>query len=130
MADGLERLTDAWDKATVEARVAFLRGLYERSAEGSGAVEVQALVGGARGEPMIELRWDDKILQWSPADAQQHAMQVLGAAEAAVHDAWVVAFLQERLGGTREQARMMLLELRAWRQRRAGLPEDPEGVTG
>jgi len=130
MAEGLERLHDAWDKASVEARVAFLKGIYQRSAEGSGVLEVQALVGGERGEPMVELRWDDKILQWSPETAIQHAVGVIEAAEGALHDAFFVGFVERRIGGTREQAMQMLLEMRAWRQRRAELPENPTGPTG
>jgi len=130
MPDGLERLNYAWDKASVEARVAFIKGMYRRSAEGSGVLEVQALVGGERGEPMVELRWDDQILQWSPEDAVQHGVQVIEAAEAACHDAWFMAFMRERLDATPAQAGQMLLEMRAWRQRRAELPEEPDGVTG
>jgi hypothetical protein len=130
MPEGLARLNDAWNTADTAARVAFLQGIYRRSAEGSGVLDVQALVGGASGEPMVELRWDDKLLQWSPEETRQHAMILLEAAEAAVHDGWFAAFVQERLEGTREQAMGMLLEMRAWRQRRAELPEDPQGYTG
>jgi hypothetical protein len=124
------RLREAWEQASVPARVAFMRGLYQRSAEGAGRVEVQGMVGGERGEPLVELRWDDKILQWSPEDAIQHGVHVIEAAEAATHDAWFMAFITNRLQGTREQAGAMLLEMWAWRQRRAELPEDPDGVTG
>jgi hypothetical protein len=130
MPDRLARLRYAWEKATVEERKAFLQEIYQRSAEGSGVVEVQSAVGGTRLEPFVELRWDDKLLQWAPETAIQHAVGVIEAAEGALHDAFFARFIEERIGGTREQAMQVLLEMRAWRQRRAELPEDPAGVTG
>jgi hypothetical protein len=114
----------------VEARVTFMRELYGRSAEGADVVEVQALIGWATGEPLVELRWHDQILQWSPEAAIAHALGLVEAAEAARHDAWFAQFVQQRIGATREHVMQMLLDMRAWRQRRAELPEDPEGVTG
>jgi len=128
--DGLERLNYAWGRADIEARSAFLRGLYNRSAEGNQVLEVQALVGSARGEPMVELRWEDKILQWDPEQAIEHGVGCIEAAEAALHDAWFASFIKQRVGLGIEEVGAMLLELRAWRQRRNELPEDPEGVTG
>jgi hypothetical protein len=46
-----------------------MRELYYQSAEGPDGLYVQALVGGETGEPMVELRWDDTLVQWSPEQA-------------------------------------------------------------
>jgi hypothetical protein len=126
----VERLRYGWDKASVEARVLWMKELYRQSAEDSQGLFVQALVGGERGEPMVELRWDDKLLQWTPEQAVEHALQLIACAEAALHDAFLLHYLESRVGVDRERGLLVLLEMRAWRQRRAELPEDPEGVTG
>ena len=54
----------------------------------------------------------------------------VGHASAAEADAFLMSFVQGRVGTSGEQAASILVEFRAWRQRRAELPEDHEGRTG
>jgi hypothetical protein len=125
MPDGLERLQHTWAKATVGEHTRFPKAMYRHNT--GQTIEMRALVGYATAEPMVELRWDHKLLQWAPETAVPHALQVIECAEALLHVAFFVKFLEQRLGATREHGMHVLLELRAWRQRRAELPEDPVG---
>ncbi len=51
-------------------------------------------------------------------------------AESATQDAFLLRYLESRVGTDRQGAMTVMVEMRAWRQRRAELPEDPEGRTG
>jgi hypothetical protein len=126
--DGLERLRYAWEKASIPERAAFLREVQGR-AHGS-MLEIYSQVGGESLEPFVLLQWQDRTCTLSPEDAREHALKIVDCAEAAVHDAFLVRWLLEVVGSERTQAFGLLQELRAWRQRRAEMPEDPEGLTG
>jgi hypothetical protein len=47
-----------------------------------------------------------------------------------MHDAFLRRFLGEKLDADRRRAMRGIMEMRAWRQRRNRLPEDPEGHPG
>lgn len=79
-------------------------------------VEAAAIFGEKTGKPYVELRLAAQVIvQWSPADARHHAMAVLEAAEAAEQDAFMVAYLTERVGGEVPAAIGVLQEYRAFR---------------
>ena len=129
MPDGVERLKYAWHKATVPERVAFLKEVYGPGG-GDQVIDIRAGVGGETLEPFVLLQWEDRAFQLSPEHAREHALKILDASEAAVHDAFLVRWVLEVVGSDRERAFALIQDLRAWRQRRAELPEDPEGMTG
>jgi hypothetical protein len=74
------------------------------------------------GEPFIamEATFGDgsrrRAGQLTPIEARQHALAVLEAAEAAVHDAAVVRWLQVRMELEPQAAVTVLCELRGFRQ--------------
>lgn len=88
------------------------------------AIEARSLVSGRNLEPYISLHTlyddgtEDQIKQWTPAEAYNHAMAVLGCVEAANTDAFLVAFLVERIGLDLQKATSVLPDFRAWRERR------------
>ena len=87
-------------------------------------IEARSLVSGRNLEPYVEivLMYDDgteeKVTQWTPAEAYNHAMAVLGCVEAANTDAFMVAFLTEKIGVPLEQIGGVLRDFREWRERR------------
>jgi hypothetical protein len=131
--ESLQRLRSAWKYATGEAREAFgrevVRELFGPAHEGS-LIVAQAMVSARTGEPLVMLTWGEQACQVTPEEARQHAMMVLEAAASAETDSFLFSFLVNRIETDRDWAGQLLLEFRAWRQRRAELPEDPEGFTG
>jgi hypothetical protein len=47
-----------------------------------------------------------------------------------MYDTFLRHFLEEKLAADRERAMRVIMEMRAWRQRRNGRPEAPEGHAG
>jgi hypothetical protein len=94
------------------------------------SIEARSIVSGRNLEPYVEivLMFDDgteeKVTQWTPDDAYHHAMAVLGCVEAANTDAFLVAFVTEKVGLPLEQTGSILRDFRAWRERRR-TPEKP-----
>ena len=94
------------------------------------AIEARSIVSGRNLEPYIQIvlvyddKSEDQITQWTPEEAYNHAMAVLGAVEAANTDAFLVAFLTERIGVPLEKTGSVLVDFRQWRERRRP-PEKP-----
>jgi hypothetical protein len=103
--------------------------LFGPAHEGS-LIVAQAMVSARTGEPQVMLTWGQQAGQLSPEEARQHAQIVMDAAAAAEADSFLFSFLVNRVQTDPPRAGQLLLEFRAWRQRRAELPEDPEGLTG
>jgi len=76
-----------------------------------------SLVSQSTKEGVVELRWGNRKMQMSVAEARQHAMQVLEVAEAAETDAFLVAFFQQ-LDNSFEGALRMLVKFREFREAR------------
>jgi hypothetical protein len=131
--ESLQRLRQAWKYATGEAREAFgrelVRELFGPTHEGS-LIVAQAMVSASTGEPMVMLTWGSQAGQVTPEEARQHALIVLEAAASAETDSFLFNFLVNRIQTDQDRAGQLLMDFRAWRQRRAELPEDPEGFTG
>jgi hypothetical protein len=88
------------------------------------SIEARSIVSGRNLEPYVTLHLvyddgtEDQVTQWTPEDAYHHAMAVLGAVEAANTDAFLVAFLVEKIGIKLEQTGGVLRDFREWRERR------------
>lgn len=61
----------------------------------------------------------DFMTQMPPETARELAANLLSAAEAAEVDAFLMAFMRERVGASDEQAVQILIEFREWRERKA-----------
>lgn len=67
-------------------------------------------------KPFVSLQLGDEFVQMAPEQAREVGANLLAAAEACETDAFIMAWAQERLGVTREQAGMILCEYRDFRQ--------------
>lgn len=131
--EALQRLRSAWKYADGAVKEVFgrevVRELFGPAHEGS-LIVAQAMVSARTGEPMVMLTWGEQAGQVTPEEARQHAMIVLEAAASAEMDSFLFSFLVHRVQTDPGRAGELLMEFRAWRQRRNELPEDPEGRTG
>jgi hypothetical protein len=88
------------------------------------AIEARSIVSGRDLEPYIQIVLvyddgsEDQVTQWTPQEAYNHAIAVLGAVEAANTDAFLVAFLTEKIGVQVENTVAVLRDFREWRERR------------
>lgn len=81
----------------------------------ASAIWVQAVVSSSSGNALVQCRVGEQRWQWLPDEARTHALAVLTAAEAAVHDAAMVRWLTLEVGMDAEKATRGLLELRRFR---------------
>ena len=72
------------------------------------------------GDGFVTLKWGIESGQLTPDEARLHALLILGAAEAAEHDAVFYRWLKERIGMPDEAAAVALVELRDMRELRRG----------
>jgi hypothetical protein len=77
-----------------------------------GTIRVTSGVSAFTGQGFVDLRWGAQAGQLSPEEARQHALAVLGAAEAAELDALVYAELTSAVGVNDGAAAAFLLRLR------------------
>lgn len=79
-------------------------------------VMVQSIVGAASGTPAVQCRVGFEQWQWDVDQAREHAMAVLAATEAAVHDAAVMRWLTLGAVGMDKNAAMTaIVDLRRFR---------------
>ena len=67
------------------------------------------------GEPFIHMHWGENHGQLNPQEAMEHAFNVMRTVEASYSDAFLVAFLTEKLDVPTEKALPILMEFRAYR---------------
>ena len=80
------------------------------------------------GEPFIQLLIDDEVVcQLDPAEARDHAKNILEATEASEQDAFMFHFMQEKVGLDVAQAMQVIIDFRKWREARGkkGPVSDP-----
>lgn len=78
------------------------------------------------GEPFVQLLQDEQIIaQMSPEMARDHARAITEAAEAAEQDAFIVEFMQQRVGLDFDSAAKVLVDLRNFRAERTGKSQGP-----
>jgi hypothetical protein len=78
-------------------------------------VQVNSMFGYNTGQPAVSLKIDDIETQMSPAKAREIALLLLGAAEAAIGDAFIFSFVTELIGADVSAAGGLLQEFRRWR---------------
>lgn len=99
----------------------------------SGRLEVQGIVSGATGEPLVQFRQLDGdgeyVVGWQAtvADAREMAQQVVEAAMNATYDAALVAWAKETWpDGWQDVVANLLPIIRRYRADTWGLPDQPE----
>ena len=80
------------------------------------SIWVETLVSHRTGEPVVQISWYDHIGQFSPADARQLAQQLNEAAAIAENDAFLCAFLRDKIGLEPEAYGQILVEFRKYRE--------------
>lgn len=117
MADGLERLNDAWQKANGDARRDFLRGILEaQGMRGESEITMVSQVNSRDGSPAVLFRWGEHVLVMESSTAKRHGLAVLETALAADADAFLFQWVQEAVGAEPEKAAMLLMDFRRWRE--------------
>jgi len=79
------------------------------------------------GEPFIQLLMDDEpICQLTPEEARDHAKNILEATEASEQDAFMLEFMQKKVGLDVARAMQVIIDFRMWREKRGkkGPPSD------
>ena len=78
------------------------------------------------GDPFVQLLLDEEIIaQLSPEQARDHARAITEAAEAAEQDAFIMEFMQKRVGLDFNRAANVLVDLRNYRSERTGKSQGP-----
>lgn len=73
------------------------------------------------GEPFVQLiRGTAVVAQMSPAQARDHALAILEAAEASEQDAFLVHWTKTVVGGSPQAAAGLLKDFRNWRREQTG----------
>lgn len=86
-------------------------------------IDVESLVSDRNREPYVVLKWGPHRAQLTPAEARRHALIILEASDAAISDAFLVAWLTEHIGVTPP---VMAAALEAFRHYRTAQEErDP-----
>lgn len=78
-------------------------------------IQVESMVSGRSGEPLVKLAWGKESGLLTPAEARAHALSILEAAASAEIDAVVVRWADQELGMSLEQAAYLR---RLFRQKR------------
>lgn len=97
--------------------------------EGITGIMVSSGVSGKTRQPFVQMliAQADWMTQMSPEKAREVAHNLLGAADAAESDGFLVEFLQKRIGVDDERAIItVLMEFRQWRDRRR-VSQETEG---
>lgn len=84
--------------------------------ETSEQISIESLVSGRDGQPYVQLSWGRERGQLTPAEAMAHATEVIGAAQAAITDAFLFTFLKERVGTDDGHAAAVLRDFRGYRK--------------
>lgn len=80
----------------------------------------QAIYGAETKKPLVEIRWGDKQMVCSTNDAKRIAYDLLDVAHAADGDAFIVHFMQEKVGLEEMDAIKVLIAFRDERVRMNG----------
>lgn len=83
---------------------------------------VESMVASRSGEPavIVTVNGADFTTNMSVAEARDMAFNLLGAAEAAEGDAFLVDFLKNQVGAEEQYAVAILMDFREWREKRNG----------
>lgn len=71
------------------------------------------------GKPFVHMFVDgERVAQVSPAEAREHALHLIEAAEAAEQDAFMLDYARRRIGADDNAAAGLLVDFRNWRESR------------
>jgi hypothetical protein len=79
------------------------------------------------GEPFVQLLIDDEVVcQLTPEEARDHAKNVLEATEASEQDAFMLDFMQKKVGLDLQRSLQVIVDFRGYRESRGkkGPPSD------
>lgn len=82
-------------------------------------IEVTSIVGLMTKEPYVQLQVPEPVVQLTPEEARDLAINILEASEAAQMDLFLMEFLTGPVGTDMDRAGMMLTTFREWRTERA-----------
>jgi hypothetical protein len=80
-------------------------------------IHVESLVSAQTGKPVVHVHWGPMDGKLTPAEAREHARKIMEVALAAEMDAFVVAFMHEKVGLELGAAVMVLRDFREWREK-------------
>jgi hypothetical protein len=83
----------------------------------------------AKGEPFVQLlRGTEIFCQMDVTQAREHAQAVLEAAEAAEQDAFIMSFMQNKVGLDQNRAAQVLIDFRQYRAETTGKKGGPTSM--
>lgn len=82
--------------------------------------------GGRTQKPFVQIviKAADYMVQMSPAEARDLAVNLLHCADAAESDGFLVSFLRQRIGAKDSQVVQVLEDFRKWREEQANYDTD------
>jgi len=83
-----------------------------------GGLFATSIYGMEQRKPFVNLRHQDWVVQITPVEAREWALNILECAEASEQDAFLVEFLSDNLNLELEVAVRVLHEYRGWRERK------------
>lgn len=81
-----------------------------------GKLFATSVYGYQQRKPLVNLRHQDWVAQVTPKEAREWALNILECAEAAEQDAFLVEFIEGRVGVDLSGAVSVLKEYRKWRE--------------
>lgn len=109
---------DAWVKSR-EGQATFRKFMGQEpkpTAEPAGRIEIGSMVAFRNRQPYVTLKWGSESGQFTPAEARGHAAEILEASQAAVADAFLWAFLVEKIGADDATAAAAMEAFRGYRK--------------
>jgi hypothetical protein len=85
------------------------------SAEPDDVISMVSGVSVKTGEPFIHYKWGDKKAQFTVDEFRRHGLNCIITADAAEMDSMIVTFLEQRMSLDREQAGIVIADLRNFR---------------
>ena len=84
-----------------------------------GTLRITSMVSHRTGEPRVSIYWpkDREAFQLSPLEARQLALSILAAAECAIGDAFMFAYMKDMVHLDVSRAATMLNDFRRWRDK-------------
>jgi len=109
-------VSDAISREEAISNIADYINEYQSLPQREGLILTSSIVSRSTQKPLVDYRWDDKRVQWTPEEAQAHALVILACAEAAIMDAAVIEFLKKRMDLDWEKAAAFVHDLRNFRE--------------
>jgi hypothetical protein len=114
--DATKAESDAWSRSP-EGRAAFKEfAATTGKAPSSSQIAIETMVAYRDRLPYVVLKWGAEACQMTPADAVEHATRIIEASQAAITDAFLMAFLAEKLELNERMAAAAVAEFRGYRK--------------